>query len=198
MAHSGKKAIQSLIRWLAVSIACWSTPALADVPEYELYDKDSTLSFIATQNNAPVKGSFKAFDAEIHFDPDNLEESHIRVTVDIDSLTMADLDVLKILKSATWFDVGQHPKAVFESTRIQAADTSADYIAEGKLTLKNATQPLTLYFHMERMDDQMAVANGYAVLMRNGFEVGTGEWADDSTVKNEVRVEFYIIAQRKP
>lgn len=196
MENSGKKAIRALILWLAVS-ACFIPSALADAPAYALYNDESTLSFIAIQNGAPVKGSFKHFDADIRFDPDRLKESSIKVTVDISSLTMADVDILSTLTSPEWFAADSFPKAIYQSQSITAADTPADYVAKGELTLKGHTVPLTLYFHMARMDADMAVANGSATIMRNQFAIGEGQWADDSAVKNEVRVEFHIEARKK-
>jgi len=59
----------------------------AAIPAWQISPHDSTLSFTATQNNAPVSGSFKTFSGDIHFDPEQLAASNVRIVIALDSVT---------------------------------------------------------------------------------------------------------------
>jgi polyisoprenoid-binding protein YceI len=196
MAALKKKVIPALIRWLVASFVCFAPAAFADAPRYKLVDIDSTLTFTAVQNNAPVTGSFAGFTVDIAFDPQQLDSSNIHVEVYISSLTMGDSNMIETLKMPEWLSAEAFPKAVFDSTLIQKAGGKDQYMAKGQLTLKNHTQPLTLYFKMVHMDEVSAIADGYATIMRDNFAVGEGEWASVDSVKNDVRVNFHIVANK--
>jgi polyisoprenoid-binding protein YceI len=190
-----KKAIRALILWLAASIACFVPCALADAPAYTLAE-GSKLGFVATQNNAPLRGEFKTFTTEIHFAPEQLESSSIKVEIDLTSLAMGDGDMAETLKTPEWLSVAGFPKAIYQSSRIIAVAEKDNYAAEGTLNLKGKSMPLTLQFHMDKLDATAATATGHAIIMRNDFSVGEGEWAATDSVKNEVRVEFTINATK--
>jgi polyisoprenoid-binding protein YceI len=183
------------ILWLVASLLCFIPAALADVPTYSVVADKSSLKFITTQNNAPLEGTFKTFTAKILFDPKQLDKSSIDVEIDLASLHMADMSVAQTLAGSEWFAAKDFPKALYKATVITHLKDNK-YTAEGTLTLKNKTLPVALHFVMEKMDDTSAVASGSATIMRNDFNVGEGEWAKDESIKNEVRVEFHITAQK--
>ena len=167
------------------------------VPSYELDKAKSTLKFIATQNNAAVEGKFTAFDAVIAFHPDHVEQSSIKVDVDINSLVMTDSQTQATLLTADWFDVAKNPKAVFVSSKVDRIPGTNDYYAPGELTLRGVKAPATLNFSIVYMDDAKVVANGSVTLQRTDFGVGQKEWAKDDVVKKAVRIEFRVTANKK-
>jgi polyisoprenoid-binding protein YceI len=187
--------MRKLIPWLLASLLCFVPAALADAPAYKVEADKSQLKFIATQNNAPLEGTFKTFDAKILFDPKQLDKSHIDVEIDLASLHMADMSVAQTLAGAEWFASKDFPKAIYKASVIKHVKDN-EYIAEGTLTLKNKSLPVALSFVMETMDDTSAIASGNATILRNDFMVGEGEWSKDESIKNEVRVEFRITAQK--
>jgi polyisoprenoid-binding protein YceI len=152
----------------------------------------SSLTFTATQNKAPVEGTFKSYKADIRFDPEALEESHIRVEVDLASLSMAYEEAKESLLGKEWFATEKFPKAVFESKTIEAAGTN-QYVAHGTLTLHGVSQPLDLLFTLREFGKTKAVADGKTILKRLGFGIG---WEDTSTVADKVEVRFLIEAAR--
>lgn len=168
------------------------------VPSYTLVKERSQLKFIATQNNAPVEGRFKVFDAKIAFDPAHLDKSRIEATVDIASIELADAETKNTLMTGEWFDVAAHPTASFTSTKIDGVPGTDDYYASGKLSIRGKVMPITLNFTMDFMDEKSAVATGYMTVQRTDFGVGEKEWAKDDVVKKAVRVEFRIAADKQP
>ena len=75
--------------------------------------------------------------------------------------------------------------------------SSNNYYAEGDLTIRGITLPATINFQLEELRQNYVLAKGYVTVNRLDFKVGQGEWKDSSTIKNEVRVDFRIVAQKQ-
>ena len=191
------RTLRTLIPWLAVSALFIAFAALADVPAYALVKEKSFVKFFAIQNGAPVEGSFKNFTADIHFDPKQLDQSSITVEVNTGSVNVANDDVMQNVKMPEWLSVQAFPKAVFSCKKLSRFPDADNYYADGELTLRGKTVPVALNFQMEHMDDHKAVANGYVTLHRHDFDIGQGEWSRDDVIKDEVRVEFRVVAEKK-
>ncbi len=182
---------------LAASLS-FAFPAFADATAYKLIKEKSGLKFFAINNNAPVEGEFKDFSADIKFNPDKLDESKIVVEVETAGV-FADYDeVVKNLLSKDWLAAADFPKAIFTSKTITRMPSSENYYADGTLKLRDKTLPVTLNFQLQLTDgNKNAVAKGYVTIRRSDFGVGQGEWAKDDVVKNEVRVEFRVVAEKE-
>jgi len=174
-----------------------ASPALADVPAYTLNKDKSTLKFFAIQNGAPVEGAFKDFTGDIHFDPDQLDKGSVTIEVNTGSVASANDDVTSNVKLPEWLSTQAFPKATFACKKLSRMPASDNYYADGTLTLRGKTVPVVLNFQMEHMDDKSAIAKGYVTLRRSDFGVGQGAWAKDDVIKNEVRVEFRVVADKK-
>ncbi|MDE3059730.1 MAG: YceI family protein [Pseudomonadota bacterium] len=181
----------------AASFFLLAFPAVAEVPAYTLVKDKSVLKFIATQNGAPVEGQFRDFTADIRFDPSQLEQSGVTVEVATGSVTVANEDIAQNVKTSDWLSVEAFPKAVFTSRKISRAPGADHYRADGDLTLRGKSVPVTLDFQIEHLDTHSAIANGSVMLRRNDFGVGQGEWAQADVIKNDVRVEFRVVAEKK-
>ncbi len=187
----------SLIRLLAASVLLFPSTALANLPTWNVIKGKSFLKFYAIQNGAPVQGAFKEYKADIRFDPDVLHKSSITVEVDTGSVTSANADVEQNLKTPDWLSAVKFPTATFKTESISRMPNSQNYYAPGNLTLRGKTAPVQLNFRMEHFDAKRAIATGYVTLHRNDFGVGQGEWAKDDVIRNEVRVEFRIVAEKQ-
>jgi polyisoprenoid-binding protein YceI len=180
---------------IAVSTLFVSFAAYADVPAYKLVKEESSLKFIATMNGAPLEGTFKDFTADIHFDQDKPDQSNITVEVNTGSVAVANDDVQENIKLPEWLSAGAFPKATFTCKKLSR--NSQNYSGDGELTLRGKTMPVKIEFQMEHMDDYKAIASGSVTLHRHDFDVGEGQWAKDDVVKNEVKVQFRITAEKK-
>lgn len=184
--------IQTLI--LVVSLL-FAFPAYADVPSYKIIKEKSSLKFYAINNNAPVEGEFKDFSADIKFSPDNVKESKIVVEVAMGSIFANYDELVKNLVSKNWLDIAAFPKAVFTSEKITRMPSSDNYYADGTLELHGKKLPVVLNFQAQFTGDK-ALVKGYATIRRSDYEIGQGEWKKDDVVKNEVRVEFRVVASK--
>jgi len=187
------------ILWLVVSFLL-PLPALAanvPVPAYSLVKDKSMLKFVAIQNGAPIEGNFKDFTADIHFDPKQLDKSSIKVEVNTASVSTPNEDVEQNIKLPEWLSTQAFPKAMFKCTKLTRMPQSDNYYADGQLTLRGKMLPVVLNFQMEHLDDKTAIAKGYITLHRRDFGIGQGQWAKDDVIKDEVRVEFRVVAEKK-
>lgn len=170
--------------------------SLAAVPTWQILPNESRLTFTATQNNAPVTGEFKTFTGNINFDPEKLEENNVEIIVDISSVSDAYNQLADTLKNTDWFDTAQFPKAVFKANKFSKTDDKT-YHANGTLTLRDKTIPITLTFTLDKISPTNILCKGSTILSRTAFGVGQGEWADTKAIKDEVRVDFVVSAQKK-
>jgi len=182
---------------LVASSTFAAASAFADVPSYEVIKEKSSIKFFAIQNNTSVEGRFTDFDATIRFDPEAVDKSSIRVEVKTGSITMPNEEVLQNVKKPDWLSVDVFPKAIFVSQKISRMPNTDNYYADGQLTLRDKTVPVVLNFQMDHFDSKTAIASGSVTLKRKDFGVGQGEWSKDDVIKDGVRVEFRVAAEKK-
>lgn len=186
-----------LIPWLAASFLLLAPSALADAPSYKLIKEKSFIKFFAIQNSASIEGRFAEFSGDITFDPDHLDQSKVTIEVQTGSIAMSNEEVLANVKTADWLSVQAFPTAVFTSKKISRMPSTNNYYIDGQLTLRGQTLPVVLNFTMEHFESTNAIATGYITLQRKDFGVGQGEWAKDDVVKDAVRVEFRVAAEKQ-
>ncbi len=90
-----------------------------------------------------VSGKFSSFEGQLNGDPDNLAAASISFAADISSIHTGNDQRDGHLKSADFFDAEKFPQLSFVSTGIESTGGN-EYKVTGNLTLKGATQPVTL------------------------------------------------------
>ena len=186
-----------LYRFLGLLLVCFSfTLKAATPPQWDIIPAESELTFTGTQNNAPVTGSFKKFTGEIFVDPDNYKASSIHIVIDMSSITASYADITATLTAPDWFDVKAFPKAEFKATKFNKIGEKT-YEADGILTIRDKSAPVTLTFTAEESPKNHALVSGSTSIRRSTFGVGQGEWASTDEIKDEVTVKFKISANRK-
>lgn len=148
----------------------------------------SRVSFVSRQMGVPVEGSFKSFDADVDFDPDDAKRSRASITIHLDSIDAGSDEATVEIKRKPWFDVKNHPRAEFVSTSL-AALGGGRYRVSGTMTMKGRTKPVSTDF-VVRAIGGIRVFEGRFVLKRLDFAIGEGAWSDTSTVAGEVEVSY--------
>jgi len=176
----------------------FTTPAAAaEATHWSMIHEKSSITFRPKQMGTEFKGTFGVFSAAIAFDPDNLAGSKASIDVQLGTAHTGAPDRDQNLKGKDWFDVAQFPDAKFETKSFQK--TGADtYVAEGTLTIKNISLPVTLPFKFAVVQDgkggETATVDGTVTLDRSKFQIGTGQWVDTSIIANEVPVDIHVVA----
>lgn len=156
----------------------------------------SRLSFVFKQMNVPVEGKFNRFAAQIDFNPAKPEAGHAAFTVDIASIDAGSAEANGEVVGKNWFNAKVFPQAKFASTAIKALGGNR-YQVTGNLTIKGRSRPVTAPFTFTPQGAQGAFDGGF-VLKRADFGLGEGEWADFSTVANEIQIKVHLLAGSSP
>lgn len=152
---------------------------------------EGALGFTVQQMGAAVAGSLPNWTAEITFDetPVDGRNGHVKVMIDTTTLTLGS--VTEQAKAADFFDVANHPNAVFEADILPAA---SGYEAKGTLTLRGVSVPVTLPFTLDLQGDTARMTGGLQ-LDRRDYGMGTS-YGDEKTVGFGVDVAVSLTATR--
>jgi polyisoprenoid-binding protein YceI len=184
---------QWFVIFLLSTIASFS---FAAIPEWEILPEKSKITFTGVQNDSPVTGSFKKFSGVIQFDLNQLTNNKVQIIIDMNSVSTSFSDLTTTLITPDWFDVSIFPNATFEAHHFKKLNDT-QYEADGSLTIRNRTVPVVLKFSATELPNNEAKVEGATTLKRTAFGVGQGEWADTSSVKDDVQVNFLITAKKK-
>ncbi len=177
------------------AVAASDPEAAADPTLWRPIAEESAIAFSGENSGAAFEGAFKAWSAEIRFDPDALDQASARVTVDVASARTGDAQIDATLPEKDWFDAGAHPQAVFEADRFTRAEGENAYRAEGRLTLRGETKPVALPFTV-RIDGDRAEMSGATTLNRLDWGVGAAADASGSWVSLEIPLSITVVAVR--
>lgn len=152
----------------------------------------STIGFGYKQMNVPLEGKFKKFAAQINFDPSKPESAQAKFDIDLASIDTGSSDADDEVVGKDWFNVKGYPKAAFVSTGIKSLGNNR-FEVQGKLTIKGKTLPVTAPFTF-KPEASAAMFDGSLTIKRLDYAIGEGEWADVSTVANEIQIKFHIVS----
>lgn len=168
-----------------------ASPALA-VTQWDVKPAPDSISWTASSSEL-ISGHCSAFKSDIAFDPEALAQSSVKVTIDMSSCRTGVADKDKLLPASEWFDETKFSTAEFSATKFRALGGN-QYAADGTLTLKGVTQPLTLDFTLDIKDAEAHVV-GSAKINRMSF--GVGAHTEAAYVGPEVAVKINLKAVRK-
>ena len=156
-----------------------------------LIDK-SEIRFVSKQMGVNVEGRFRKWKANIALLPQDLGHSKADLEIDLGSIDLASEESEGEVKGRVWFDTARFPVARFVSSSIR--QTGPDrYDVAGALTIKGITRDEVVPIALKKDASGNSVAEGSFTLKRLDFHVGEGEWADPSTVANEVLVRVRMV-----
>src|ERR1700722_695223 len=130
--------------------------ANAVAPSWQIMPAESSITFTATQNGAPVSGKFKVFTGEIKADAKQLASSNVHIVVETDSVSTNYAMIGDTLKTTDWLETKKFPQAVFEANQFSQTGQN-QYQANGKLTLRGVTLPIVLNFDADTFTQNTAV-----------------------------------------
>jgi polyisoprenoid-binding protein YceI len=156
-----------------------------------LIDK-SEIRFQSKQMGANVEGRFRRWKANIVFVPKDLGRSKADFDIELGSIDLASDESETEVKRPLWFDTAKFPVAHFASSAIR--DLGGDkYEVAGKLTVKGITHDAVVPITLKKDATGNSVAEGSFILKRLDYKIGEGEWADPTTVANDVLVRIRMV-----
>lgn len=170
-----------------------ATASAAEPMTWTVAPELSSVGFGFGFQGSRVTGAIQSFASEIRFDPDNVEDAAIHVSLDLSSATVEGRAVTETqLRGPDGLGVADNRLARFHSDDISPSEDGG-YLARGDLTLRGVTVPVELPFTLEIIDGR-AVADGVATIDRLAFGIGeendpTGRWIDPT-----VEIAIHIVA----
>jgi len=157
----------------------------------------SQITIVSKQMNVPVEEPFKKFNAQIAFNEAKPETSKARIEVDLASFDIGDAEINENVRDKYWFDVKNHPTAVFVSSSVRATG-GGRYEVRGPLAMKGRTQEVAAPFTV-RAAGADRIFEGSFPVRRLQYNVGDAHWRDTSVVADEVLIKFRLYqAASKP
>lgn len=166
----------------------------APVSAWTILSDSSHLKFTAKQEGVEFTGEFPVFEADIKFDPDNLEGSSVNVTVPLKQVDAGTGDRNSTLPGQAWFATKKFPEAVYTSNEISKTEEGL-YIAKGVLKLKGTEKPLDLPFKL-KIEGQTAEMKSQLSLDRTSWNVGEDPWNTDEWVSKVVTLDISVTAEK--
>ena len=172
----------------------------AQVPAWNIDKSHSSLDFEIRHFFSNVPGEFDDYEATVHFDPENLADSKLDVTIQVASVDTDNERRDGHLLTPDFFDAETYPAMTFKSDEIVSTGDN-NYVAKGKLTIKDVTKDFEIPFtllgmmdHPQRENVKIAGFSSEFTIMRNEYGVGTGNYVSDAVIGNEVHVKLNIEA----
>ena len=166
--------------------------------EWEVDRAHSAINFTINHFFTPVDGSFDDYNATIHFDPENLEDSRIHVVIPVESVNTRNERRDNHLKSEDFFNSSQWQTMTFVSNSIEQTGDN-EFVARGELTIRDVTKEFDLPFellgvmdHPMRENTKVAGITANAELNRTDYGVGVGDWAATAVVGDRVNVRLNL------
>ncbi len=145
-------------------------------------------------NSSRIDGRFARWHADIRFDPNNLENSAVAVTIETGSASDGIASHDAYMRDAGWFDTDAHPTASFRATDFRRRGDG--YEARGALTIKDRERNVTLPFTLI-IDGNTAVMNATLAIDREDFDLGKDVEGGDM-ISRTVDVTIRVQATRAP
>lgn len=172
----------------------WLLSSSAAALEFDrLVPERSRVDLVSTQMGAEVVGGFRAFRADLAFDPARPTRARVRIEIDLASLDAGSKEGNEAAKGADWLNVAAFPRASFESTSVRALGRGR-YEALGRLTLRGREREVKIRFGFRQVE-ALGVFEGRFDLRRLDYGIGEAVWGDTGVVADVVRIRFRLVAE---
>ena len=126
-------------------------PVTASAAPYVLDKSHAHVTFqVGHLGFSSVHGQFREFDAEIDFDPGNIEATRVNFTINTASVDTFWEARDKHLRSKDFFNSSKFPTMTFVTTGVVPTGSDSADIT-GELTIRDVTQPVTLQARLNKL-----------------------------------------------
>lgn len=171
-----------------------AAPAAAAPAGWAVVPARSHIGFSGVYAGNPFKGEIGRWTAAIRFDPADLPNSRVNVTIASASARTGDKFQDTTLDGAEWFAPAQFPRITFTTARIVATGPGK-YVAQGTLTVKGKAVPVQLPFVLKIAGDA-ATMQGRTTLDRIALGLGTASDPTGAWVSKPIALTIDLTATR--
>ncbi len=159
------------------------------VPTWKIKTETSTVTFKIKNAGSWVSGSISGLTGTIHFSPDDLANSTITGSVDVNTINTENSGRDKHLKNADFFDAPTYPHMTIKSKSIKK--DGSNYIMDASLTIKSTTKTISLPFSFTPADATKGLFKAEFEIDRVEYGVGESGLIMGNTVKISLFVPVY-------
>jgi polyisoprenoid-binding protein YceI len=140
-----------MTRALTLALAILAAPLTVIAAPWTLDKSHAHITFSVDHLGfSTTQGAFRDFDAEINFDPENIEATKVKFVIQTASVDTFFGKRDDHIRNADFLNVEKFPTMTFESKKVmQTGDTTAT--VEGEVTLLGVTKPVTFAAELVKM-----------------------------------------------
>ena len=174
---------------LAISTSAWAGPA----DPWTIDPAKSRIAFTVEQLGKLVAGRIGTWTGTVVLEPGELAPARIDIRMDMRSASAGTKDIDDVMLGPNFLDAAHAGEARFTSTSVSRRGD--DYVAQGKLTIRDVTRDVALPFSL-KIQDGRATARGRLAIKRLDYGIGRNEWASTSYVADDVTIDITVVASR--
>lgn len=140
-----------------------------------------------------ARGQFKSYTGTFNLDPTDFTKSSVEGEIDVASIDTNNPDRDNHLRTNDFFDVANHPKATFTSTKVERAADGKSTVT-GNLTMKGQTKQISFPAVTTVEGDTVSATAEFAI-NRKDFNIVYAGKADD-LIRDDVLVKLMIKAKK--
>ncbi len=159
------------------------------VPTWKIKTDTSTVTFKIKSTGSWVSGSISGLTGTIKFSPDDLANSSLSGSVDVNTIDTKNGGRDKHLKNADFFDAPTYSHMTLKSKSIKKE--GSDYSMEASLTIKATTKTVTIPFSFTPADATKGLFKAEFSIDRVEYGVGENGPMMGNTVKISLFVPVY-------
>jgi polyisoprenoid-binding protein YceI len=164
--------------------------------DYKIDAAHSSINFSAKHMMvSKTSGSFDQFDGTISYDPNNLANSKISISIPVSSINTRNANRDAHLKTADFFDAEKFPEITFVSKSITPTEIKGDLTIKG--VTKEVTIPATFTGPVAGMaGNEIIGINGSFTINRQDYGVSYNKSIDKGglAVSNDIPIDISIEA----
>jgi len=177
---------------LLIPLLLFATPAFA--ADY-VQAPGSALTFAGKYQGEVFTGRFPGFVTKFSFDPAQLANARLDVTIPLATATTGNDDYDESLRGDDFFASAKFAQARYTASKFRALGGNR-YAADGTLSLHGVDKPVTLEFTWT--PGAKPVLAGKATVSRLAFGVGGGDWADTGLIPDAIAVATKVVFAPAP
>lgn len=201
------KKLTTTVLSLALAVAAIAGGNEAKKSVMTVSPEQSTIEWHGEKVTGKHNGNVNVRQGNIILGDDGMIQSAY-VQVDMKTITNDDIDdaenkakLVGHLKSSDFFAVEKYPYAEINIKQFKPGKEEGTYIANGDLTIKGETQPITFPFTMSKSGDEFT-ASGELTFDRSQYNVryGSDSFFDnlgDKVIYDDVKLNFTVKAMAK-
>jgi len=155
----------------------------------------SQINFVAEARLVSAHGTFDRWDAEIHFNPEKVEDTQLAITIDAKSMNTRIERRDNHLRSNDFFATDSFPEITFVSAMVNPTTENRMNIT-GDLTIRGQTKRITIPSRLHFYDAERNVGRVSGTFVIDRHEFGVSYSGALNPIEPEVAVQFDVAFQR--